>query len=203
MFDCCFRIYLFGLCLFSLYNRVLCLLSWLVAVVVDFLDLLLFFFDYLCVFFFFSSRRRHTRSYGDWSSDVCSSDLIWLTWTSSPKSSPTRKSASSSPSRRLETSSVIWETASMMPRRSMPPMLVFPLRAPSMLPKRRLISSYSKRIWVSLCRACVKDGRPSRTRSSMSSWPPAPISATCSAWPEYRSTCRFSHCCPSRSCSPT
>src|SRR5207248_6156575 len=28
-----------------------------------------------CFFFFFSSRRRHTRSYGDWSSDVCSSDL--------------------------------------------------------------------------------------------------------------------------------
>src|SRR5437867_5413949 len=26
--------------------------------------------------FFFSSRRRHTRSYGDWSSDVCSSDLL-------------------------------------------------------------------------------------------------------------------------------
>src|SRR5207248_6477926 len=25
--------------------------------------------------FFFSSRRRHTMSYGDWSSDVCSSDL--------------------------------------------------------------------------------------------------------------------------------
>src|SRR5207248_4860601 len=24
----------------------------------------------------FSSRRRHTRSYGDWSSDVCSSDLV-------------------------------------------------------------------------------------------------------------------------------
>src|SRR5438034_5707670 len=30
----------------------------------------------LCVaFFFFSSRRRHTRSLCDWSSDVCSSDL--------------------------------------------------------------------------------------------------------------------------------
>src|SRR2546428_6165371 len=28
-------------------------------------------------FFFFSSRRRHTRSDRDWSSDVCSSDL-WL-----------------------------------------------------------------------------------------------------------------------------
>src|SRR5438876_2054288 len=27
------------------------------------------------VFFFFSSRRRHTRWTGDWSSDVCSSDL--------------------------------------------------------------------------------------------------------------------------------
>src|SRR5437762_10338043 len=36
---------------------------------------------FLCVllfFFFFSSRRRHTRYIGDWSSDVCSSDLIDL-----------------------------------------------------------------------------------------------------------------------------
>src|SRR5256885_5645299 len=28
-----------------------------------------------CLVFFFSSRRRHTRLQGDWSSDVCSSDL--------------------------------------------------------------------------------------------------------------------------------
>src|SRR5205807_3951645 len=42
----------------------------------------LFFFDLYIVFdilyffyFFFSSRRRHTRLQGDWSSDVCSSDL--------------------------------------------------------------------------------------------------------------------------------
>src|SRR5262245_65585767 len=28
------------------------------------------------VFFFFSSRRRHTRCLSDWSSDVCSSDLL-------------------------------------------------------------------------------------------------------------------------------
>src|SRR5437879_12179616 len=28
-----------------------------------------------CFLFFFSSRRRHTRYIGDWSSDVCSSDL--------------------------------------------------------------------------------------------------------------------------------
>src|SRR5690349_15111729 len=30
------------------------------------------------VLFFFSSRRRHTRSLRDWSSDVCSSDLVTL-----------------------------------------------------------------------------------------------------------------------------
>src|SRR5256885_6379902 len=33
---------------------------------------------FMC-FFFFSSRRRHTRLQGDWSSDVCSSDLIYTT----------------------------------------------------------------------------------------------------------------------------
>src|SRR5574337_1356895 len=31
------------------------------------------------VLFFFSSRRRHTRLSGDWSSDVCSSDLLFGT----------------------------------------------------------------------------------------------------------------------------
>src|ERR1039457_582182 len=31
--------------------------------------------DVDCFFFFFSSRRRHTILQGDWSSDVCSSDL--------------------------------------------------------------------------------------------------------------------------------
>src|SRR5256886_16334387 len=32
---------------------------------------------YYVFFFFFSSRRRHTRFDCDWSSDVCSSDLVW------------------------------------------------------------------------------------------------------------------------------
>src|SRR2546430_12969572 len=32
--------------------------------------------DYLLSFFFFSSRRRHTIFDCDWSSDVCSSDLL-------------------------------------------------------------------------------------------------------------------------------
>src|SRR2546422_7075828 len=34
--------------------------------------------DTLVVVFFFSSRRRHTRCSRDWSSDVCSSDLVSL-----------------------------------------------------------------------------------------------------------------------------
>src|SRR2546422_8176553 len=33
---------------------------------------------FFCFFFFFSSRRRHTRCSRDWSSDVCSSDLVYL-----------------------------------------------------------------------------------------------------------------------------
>src|SRR5256885_8403314 len=33
---------------------------------------------WIYLFFFFSSRRRHTRLQGDWSSDVCSSDLNFL-----------------------------------------------------------------------------------------------------------------------------
>src|SRR5256886_6063308 len=33
----------------------------------------------LLLFFFFSSRRRHTRFDCDWSSDVCSSDLLKAT----------------------------------------------------------------------------------------------------------------------------
>src|SRR5256885_10139118 len=32
----------------------------------------------VALLFFFSSRRRHTRLQGDWSSDVCSSDLVVL-----------------------------------------------------------------------------------------------------------------------------
>src|SRR5437868_10280142 len=34
--------------------------------------------------FFFSSRRRHTRSKRDWSSDVCSSDLAVERWGATP-----------------------------------------------------------------------------------------------------------------------
>src|SRR5699024_11257197 len=37
------------------------------------------------ILFFFSSRRRHTRSKRDWSSDVCSSDLKSLPFGSKAK----------------------------------------------------------------------------------------------------------------------
>src|SRR2546430_8928752 len=35
-------------------------------------------FSVIAFFFFFSSRRRHTRFDCDWSSDVCSSGLLWI-----------------------------------------------------------------------------------------------------------------------------
>src|SRR5256886_11647343 len=38
--------------------------------------LFLFLTAFVCFLFFFSSRRRHTRFDCDWSSDVCSSDLV-------------------------------------------------------------------------------------------------------------------------------
>src|SRR5207237_3421689 len=43
------------------------------------INYIFFFVFVLFVFFFFSSRRRHTRFKCDWSSDVCSSDLV-LDW---------------------------------------------------------------------------------------------------------------------------
>src|SRR5207248_5425982 len=63
------------------------------------LELRRFLFDFCDVCFFFSSRRRHTRSYGDWSSDVCSSDL------STPFVS-TRHGASASAYSRIRTRSL-------------------------------------------------------------------------------------------------
>src|SRR5256885_3815798 len=50
------------------------------------LDVIVFYF-----IFFFSSRRRHTRLQGDWSSDVCSSDLSGCA-TSSASRRKTRRS---------------------------------------------------------------------------------------------------------------
>src|SRR5207253_6825809 len=44
----------------------------------SFICLILVFFFFVFFFFFFSSRRRHTRWPRDWSSDVCSSDLVLI-----------------------------------------------------------------------------------------------------------------------------
>src|SRR4029077_5684156 len=45
--------------------------------------------------FFFSSRRRHTRFKCDWSSDVCSSDLVRLRFAAIPSGENAITSASS------------------------------------------------------------------------------------------------------------
>src|SRR3712207_5325779 len=45
-------------------------------------------FIFMFFFFFFSSRRRHTRYWRDWSSDVCSSDLLRM-W---PETEPVYRS---------------------------------------------------------------------------------------------------------------
>src|SRR5262245_64129975 len=55
-------------------------LSVCVVLLLCFFSFIFFFFfcsySILVFFFFFSSRRRHTRCLSDWSSDVCSSDLL-------------------------------------------------------------------------------------------------------------------------------
>src|SRR5207249_8200898 len=57
--------------------------------------------------FFFSSRRRHTRSKRDWSSDVCSSDLIFSAG-SATKDGPCLSRATSS--RRYSTQPIGWQS---------------------------------------------------------------------------------------------
>src|SRR3989454_6815070 len=60
------------------------LTRWTVCVAGIFFLLLCFVSCLLSFFFFFSSRRRHTRLQGDWSSDVCSSDLRAFRWWAKP-----------------------------------------------------------------------------------------------------------------------
>src|SRR5207245_4946756 len=57
--------------------RVWCMFFVVLLCLNVFVCFLLVFVFCFCFFFFFSSRRRHTRCYRDWSSDVCSSDLLW------------------------------------------------------------------------------------------------------------------------------
>src|SRR6266513_1947966 len=47
-----------------------------VVLLLTILFIFLIFMYLIVIFFFFSSRRRHTISKRDWSSDVCSSDLL-------------------------------------------------------------------------------------------------------------------------------
>src|SRR5437763_6416956 len=59
-------------------NSLRCELVLVLSLFVCILLCIVFWYSYffLFFFFFFSSRRRHTRYIGDWSSDVCSSDLV-------------------------------------------------------------------------------------------------------------------------------
>src|SRR5256885_1739707 len=56
-------------CLFRSFVPILMLQCMILLI----LELILFNMTYASSVFFFSSRRRHTRLQGDWSSDVCSS----------------------------------------------------------------------------------------------------------------------------------
>src|SRR5437762_11348229 len=59
----------------SSYVRVICLSVLIVCILCGIIVFYFICWYLICFFFFFSSRRRHTRYIGDWSSDVCSSDL--------------------------------------------------------------------------------------------------------------------------------
>src|SRR5256885_8181639 len=88
-----------------------------------------------CQIFFFSSRRRHTRLQGDWSSDVCSSDLSPLT-SESGTESVLMISAPGSTTRTLivadavvPTASCTWKTTLVVPNGV--PARTAPLSVPS------------------------------------------------------------------------
>src|SRR5256885_7793139 len=68
-------------------------------------DIVLGFHLLLRNLFFFSSRRRHTRLQGDWSSDVCSSDLRSACRTPLPAPTSMRRCCRAS---RHETTSRAW-----------------------------------------------------------------------------------------------
>src|SRR5437762_7646120 len=73
-----------------------------------------------CFVFFFSSRRRHTRYIGDWSSDVCSSDLARAARasTSSAKTSRTQARTKSTTRSDRSCSRAEWARAASSPRRA-------------------------------------------------------------------------------------
>src|SRR5256885_12632684 len=88
--------------------------------------------------FFFSSRRRHTRLQGDWSSDVCSSDLL-----------PTKKGLSA-----LRWVSEIWAM-----RKVMALLLLVPISGCNGMGSLALNDSGLGREWRSEERRVGKEGR--------------------------------------------
>src|SRR6266566_8446456 len=83
--------------------------------------MLFFFYDILLFvfFFFFSSRRRHTRLQGDWSSDVCSSDLRGGRSTARAAPRPVPGSAvTAEMSSQLITGATVWAGPAGTPQRA-------------------------------------------------------------------------------------
>src|SRR5579859_1331477 len=117
------------------------------------------------VFFFFSSRRRHTRFDCDWSSDVCSSDLIRRRATTVRRASsiPHRFGSNGSPNRRGLTSCCHSEERSAFYARdeeSASPVLrvphtsllrVGPFSTPAVAARRFISAAFSMRV-LQTCR---------------------------------------------------
>src|SRR2546430_4980894 len=70
------------------------------------------------MFFFFSSRRRHTRFDCDWSSDVCSSDLLSASGNTSNRATSARAAIAV---RRIVDPSWPWNTGAGLPDPPSPP----------------------------------------------------------------------------------
>src|SRR5205085_3752273 len=63
--------------LYSIFNDILVkCINMFTFLILNLIICFFVFFLFFFFFFFFSSRRRHTRFDCDWSSDVCSSDLL-------------------------------------------------------------------------------------------------------------------------------
>src|SRR5947209_15963612 len=90
--------------------RVGCIVCYYFGVFVVCVDFVFIFF----FFFFFSSRRRHTRYWRDWSSDVCSSDLIFARRTLASTVQPSFPSCQLTYTGR--TTTLIWRHHTCWPR---------------------------------------------------------------------------------------
>src|ERR1039457_7264448 len=92
---------------------------------------------FLVLFVFFSSRRRHTRLQGDWSSDVCSSDLR------SPLAAWTSPATGPRPSAQFVWEQKLYSVVSVplgVILKTVPPLLIPP---PAVVPSRSPLAAWT------------------------------------------------------------